>query len=68
MAGTITAVLGVYVARVISNAIIPVPILNLCNKQVTEVLSGVFVAELSLSTIYCVEKNKSKLLFAIGKQ
>ncbi|MDR1657841.1 MAG: hypothetical protein LBT47_09865 [Deltaproteobacteria bacterium] len=67
MAGTATAVLSVYVARIISNAIIPVPILNFCNSQVTEVLTGVFVTALSLSTIYCLEKNKTKLLFAIRK-
>lgn len=67
MAGTVTAVLGVYIAKIISSAIIPVPILNFCNKQVTEVISGTFVAALSLSAIYCVEKNKSKLLFCSKK-
>lgn len=65
MMGTASAVLGAYVANVISKAITPVPMLNLFNSQVTSVLSGVVVVAAPLGAIYVFDKNKSKLMFAL---
>lgn len=65
MAGTVTAVIGVYVARVISVAVSGVPLLNAFNRQATEVLTGVFVTTIPLSAIYCFEKNKHLLTFRV---
>lgn len=65
MLGTASAVLGVYVANVISKAIRPVPMLNVFNSQVTAVLSGVVVTAVPLGAIYVFDQNKAKLTFAL---
>ncbi|KAF5045814.1 hypothetical protein DSECCO2_477370 [anaerobic digester metagenome] len=65
MAGTVTAVMGVYIARIISVAVSGVPLLNAFNRQATEVLTGVFVTSIPLSAIYCFEKNKHLLTFRV---
>lgn len=67
LTGTVAAVCGVYVANTISTAVKSIPLLNTFNKQVTEVLSAVFVTALSLSVVYFVDKNKTRLLFAIKR-
>ncbi|KVH40250.1 hypothetical protein WT01_02950 [Burkholderia cepacia] len=64
MLGTASAVMGVYVANVISKAIAPVPMLNVFNRQVTEVLSGVVVTAVPLSAVYVFDKYKTKFIFA----
>lgn len=64
MLGTASAVMGVYVANVISKAIAPVPMLNLFNRQVTDVLSGVVVTAVPLSGVYVFDKYKTKFAFA----
>ncbi|CAJ3034294.1 hypothetical protein BP354E_5819 [Burkholderia pseudomallei 354e] len=64
MLGTASAVMGVYVANVISKAVAAVPMLNVFNRQVTEVLSGVVVTAAPLSAVYVFDKYKSKLVFA----
>jgi hypothetical protein len=64
MLGTASAVMGVYVANVISKAIAPVPMLNVFNRQVTEVLSGVVVTAVPLSAVYVFDKYKTKFVFA----
>ena len=65
MLGTASAVLGVYVANVISKAIQPVPMLNVFNGQVTAVLSGLVVTAVPLGAIYVFDQNKAKLTFAL---
>jgi len=67
MAGTVTAVMGVYIARVISTVISGVPLLNSFNRQATDVLTGVFVTSIPLSAIYFFDKNKNILKFALKK-
>lgn len=64
MLGTASAVMGVYVANVISKAVAPVPMLNVFNRQVTEVLSGVVVTAVPLSAVYVFDKYKTKFVFA----
>jgi hypothetical protein len=64
MLGTASAVMGVYVANVISKAIAPVPMLNVFNRQVTDVLSGVVVTAVPLSAVYVFDKYKTKFVFA----
>jgi hypothetical protein len=64
MLGTASAVMGVYVANVIAKAIAPVPMLNVFNRQVTEVLSGVVVTAVPLSAVYVFDKYKTKFVFA----
>ena len=68
MLGTASAVLGVYVANVISKAIRPVPMLNVFNSQVTAVLSGVVVTAVPLGAIYVFDRNKAKLTFSLLKK
>ena len=69
MLGTASAVLGVYVANVISKAIQTVPMLNVFNSQVTAVLSGVVVTSVPLGAIYVFDQNKAKFTFAVlGRQ
>ena len=65
MLGTTSAVLGVYVANVISKALQPVPMLNVFNSQVTAVLSGVVVTAVPLGAIYVFDQNKAKLTFSL---
>ncbi|MFM0061472.1 hypothetical protein PQR64_38355 [Paraburkholderia phytofirmans] len=64
MVGTASAVMGVYVANVISKAVAAVPMLNVFNRQVTEVLSGVVVTGVPLSAVYVFDKYKTKFVFA----
>lgn len=68
MLGTASAVLGVYVANVISKAIRPVPMLNIFNSQVTAVLSGVVVTAVPLGAIYVFDRNKARLTFSLLKK
>jgi len=64
MLGTASAVLGVYVANAISKAIAPVPMLNVFNREVTAVLSGVVITAVPLSAVYVFDKYKTKFVFA----
>ncbi|CAN7178820.1 hypothetical protein [Caballeronia sp. LjRoot31] len=67
MLGTSSAVLGVYVANVISKAVAPVPILNVFNREVTAVLSGVVLTAVPLSAVYVFDKYKTNFVFvALG--
>lgn len=62
LTGAASAIVGVYVSRVISNAIAPIPLLNRFNPQVTSVLSGLMITAVPLIAIYTFEQNKNKLL------
>lgn len=67
MLGTASAVMGVYVANVISKAVATVPMLNVFNRQVTEVLSGVVVTAVPLSAVYVFDKYETRFVFgALG--
>lgn len=66
LAGTASAVCSVYVSNAISKGIMTVPMLNLFNRQVSDVLTGVVVTAVPLAAIYTFDQNKSKLLFAFG--
>lgn len=59
--GAASAVAGIYVQRVISQAIVAVPLLNRFNSQVSGILTGVLVTAIPLAAIYTFEQNKSKL-------
>ena len=63
LAGTASAIVGLYVSRAISSAIAGVPLLNRFNTQVTEVLTGLVVTAVPLTAIYAFEQNKQKLRF-----
>lgn len=67
LAGTATAIIGVYVSRVISNGIAGVPLLNRFNTQITEVLTGLLVTAVPLTAIYTFEQNKHKLSFITSR-
>lgn len=66
LAGTASAIVGIYVGRVIGNAIAAVPVLNQFNRQVTDVLTGLMVTAVPLVAIYSFEQNKDKLTFKLG--
>lgn len=67
LAGTASAIVGIYVARVIGNAIAAIPVLNQFNRQVTDVLTGLMVTAVPLVAIYSFEQNKDKLSFSLGR-
>ncbi|KQA20198.1 hypothetical protein [Vibrio metoecus] len=66
MASTASAVLGLYVGRVISTGLSVVPLLNQFNSQITVILSGLILTAVPLVAIYVFDQNKSKLNFALG--
>jgi hypothetical protein len=67
LAGAAAAIVGVYVGRVISNAVAGVPLLNRFNAQVTNVLTGLLVTAVPLVAIYTFEQNKHKLSFVASR-
>ncbi|MDI2590714.1 hypothetical protein POF45_04590 [Pseudomonas sp. 681] len=67
LAGTASAIVGVYVGRVISNALAGVPLLNNFNNQITSVLTGVLVTAVPLTAIYTFDQNKNKLKFVTSR-
>ena len=67
LAGAASAIVALYIGRAISSAIASVPLLNRFNRQITDILSGMFITAIILSTIYIFEKNKSKLSFVTSK-
>ena len=68
MASTASAVIGLYVSRVISTGVSTVPLLNKFNSQITSILSGLIVTAVPLVAIYPFDQNKSKLTFALSKK
>ncbi|CAI8907015.1 hypothetical protein EMIT053CA3_40173 [Pseudomonas donghuensis] len=67
LAGTASAIVGVYVGRVISNAMAGVPLLNNFNSQISSVLTGVLVTAVPLAAIYTFDQNKNKLTFVTSR-
>lgn len=67
MASTASAVVGLYVSRVISTGLAGVPLLNRFNSQITSILSGLLVTAVPLVAIYTFDQNKKRLMFAINK-
>lgn len=67
LAVTASAIVGVYVGRVIGSAIAGAPLLNRFNSQVTGVLTGLVVTAVPLVAIYTFERNKEKLSFSLSK-
>lgn len=61
--GTASTVIGLYVANTLSKALMPVPLLNLFNHAVADVLTGVLITAIPLAAIYVFDQNKSKFLF-----
>ncbi len=68
MASTASAVVGLYVGRVISTGLVSVPLLNKFNSQITAILSGFVVTAVPLVAIYVFDQNKSKFTFALGNK
>lgn len=68
MASTASAVVGLYVSRVISTGISSVPLLNRFNNQITAILSGVLVTAVPLIAIYVFDHNKKRLAFSLGNK
>lgn len=65
MLGAASAVAGVYVQRVISQGIAPVPLLNKFNSQVSSILSGMLITAIPLAAIYTFEQNKHLLILKL---
>ncbi|MGE4339894.1 MAG: hypothetical protein AB7E55_28625 [Pigmentiphaga sp.] len=63
LAGTASAIVGVYVGKVIGNALAGVPLLNKFNGQITSVLTGLLVTAVPLTAIYTLDRQKAKLRF-----
>ncbi|WP_421199950.1 hypothetical protein [Aeromonas enteropelogenes] len=68
MASTASAVVGLYVGRVISAGIAGVPLLNRFNNQITAILSGLLVTAVPLIAIYVFDQNKKRLAFSLGNK
>ncbi|GAB7219728.1 hypothetical protein VcTj87_15490 [Vibrio comitans] len=67
MASTASAVVGLYVSRVISTGFAGVPLLNRINSQTTSILSGLLVTAIPLVAIYTFDQNKKRLVFSMNK-
>lgn len=66
--GAASTLIGLYVANQISKALITIPLLNLFNSSVADVLAGVLVTAVPLAAIYVFDQNKAKFAFgSIGK-
>lgn len=65
MLGTVSAVMGVYVAHLISKAIRVVPIFRAFDREVSLVLSTLIVTAVPLVAIYGFERNKAKFTFRL---
>jgi len=65
MASTASAVVGLYVSRVISTWVSTVPLLNNFNSQITSILSGLIITAVPLVAIYLFDQNRSKLTFEL---
>lgn len=63
LAGAASAVIGLYVGRVVSTTIQGVPLLNKFNSAITDIISGVVVTAVPLAAIYTFEQNKNKIAF-----
>lgn len=61
--GAASTLIGLYVTNLISKALIKVPLLNLFNSSVADVLAGVLVTAVPLAAIYVFDQNKSKFVF-----
>ncbi|MDH5967999.1 hypothetical protein L8R96_19775, partial [Vibrio aestuarianus] len=68
MASTASAVVGLYIGRVIGTGLATVPLLNRFNSQITAILSGLVVTAVPLVAIYVFDQNKSKFIFASGNK
>lgn len=67
LAGTASAVVGVYVSHVVSKAIMAVPLLKTFDRQLSAVLAGLLVTAVPLTAIYTFDQNKRKLQFMLNK-
>lgn len=67
LAGTASAIVGVYVSHVVSKAIMAVPLLKTFDRQVSAVFSGLLVTAVPLTAIYTFDQNKRKLKFMLNK-
>lgn len=65
MASTASAVIGIYISRVISTGIAGIPLLNRFNNQITSILSGVLVTAVPLIAIYSFDKHKKSFSFSL---
>ncbi len=63
--GAATAVIGLYVAGALSKALMGVPLLNLFNHSVADVLTGVLVTAVPLAAIYVFDQYKEKFSFRV---
>ncbi|QYK12340.1 hypothetical protein K0I63_16600 [Shewanella rhizosphaerae] len=66
MASTASAVVGLYVSRVISTGIASIPLLNKFNNQITSVLSGMLITAVPLVAIYLFDQNKKRFVFGMA--
>jgi hypothetical protein len=67
MASTASAIVGLYVSRVISAGIASIPLLNKFNNQVTSVLSGMLITAVPLVAIYLFDQNKKRFVFGMAR-
>ena len=67
LAGTASAIVGVYVSHVVSKAVMTVPLLKTFDRQVSEVFAGLLVTAVPLTAIYTFDQNKRKLQFMLNK-
>ena len=61
--GAASTVIALYVANFLSKALVSVPLLNLFNHSVADVLTGVLVTAVPLAAIYVFDQNKTKFIF-----
>jgi hypothetical protein len=65
MLGAASAVVGIYVHRVISQGISAVPLPNQFNGAVSGILSGMLITAIPLAAIYTFDQNKATLILRL---
>lgn len=66
LAGSVTAIVGVYVSKVIGTLLSGVPLLNQFGPQIASIISGVIVVAVPLAAIYVFDQNKAKFTFMLS--
>ncbi len=66
LAGSVTAIVGVYVTKVIGSLLSGVPLLNQFGPQIAAIISGVIVVAVPLAAIYVFDQNKGRFTFMLS--
>lgn len=67
LAGAVSAIVGVYISKLLNTAFASIPVLDKFAPQITNILAGVLVFAVPLAAIYVFDQNKGSLQFALRR-